>query len=363
MVLRISTIIGARPQFIKAAAVSRVFAADEDIEESLIDTGQHYDFNLSQVFFHELKIPEPKYRLQIGSGAHGYQTGRILEAVETVLLEEQPDLVMVYGDTNSTLAGALAAAKLKIPVAHIEAGLRSYDKTMPEEINRVLTDHMSRYLYAPTPSAIDNLVREGIAGNSVFQVGDVMFDAALQFSKFGKDTILDELGITPEHYTIVTIHRAENTDDPSCLNTIFNALMLLAEEELLVLPLHPRTKNKLEANNLLSRIEASEIKVIEPLGYIDVLTLLKNASRVITDSGGVQKEAFFFNKQCYTLRHHTEWTELVETGWNQLVPPVSEERILTSLRNPALLAQKSCDVFGDGNAAGKIRDHLKSVCA
>jgi UDP-GlcNAc3NAcA epimerase len=354
--VKILTVIGARPQFIKAAAVSRIIRETEGVEEVLIHTGQHYDQNMSDVFFEELEIPKPKHHLGIGGGSHGQQTGRMLEKLEAVLVDEQPDWVLVYGDTNSTLAGALAAVKLHIPVAHVEAGLRSFNRRMPEEINRVLTDHASELLFAPTQAAVANLKNEGLAGGKVRCVGDVMYDVALFFGKKAErqGRVLDELGLEPKGYILSTIHRAENTDDPKRLKVVFDALAEIASEVKVVLPLHPRTRKALEALGMLADVERS-LDLVEPLGYLDMVMLEKNAKLIATDSGGVQKEAFFYHVPCVTLRDETEWVELVDMGWNRLAPPLSTRAVVENIR---LGMSVSCPAdlkpYGEGNSAELI---------
>jgi len=320
------SIVGARPQFIKAAAVSRVLQKTQGVREVLVHTGQHYDANMSEVFFEELEIPRPDYNLGIGSATHGAQTGRMLEAIEEVLLREKPDWVLVYGDTNSTLAGALAAVKLHIPVAHIEAGLRSFNRRMPEEINRVLTDHASDILFAPTKAAVENLRREGISEEQIQLVGDVMYDAALYYGKKAEcqSQSLNRLGLKPKEYILATIHRAENTDDPRRLRAIFEGLAEVDQEMKVVLPLHPRTRVVLVEVGLYDKV-ARSVCLIEPVGYLDMVMLEKNARAIATDSGGVQKEAFFHRVPCLTLREETEWVELVDLGWNCIIPPTSKE--------------------------------------
>ena len=320
--LKVVSVVGARPQFIKAAAVSRVLRATPGVREVLVHTGQHYDDNMSRVFFEELEIPEPDYHLGVGSGTHGAQTGRMLEAIEQVLLEEKPDWVLVYGDTNSTLAGALAAVKLHIPVAHVEAGLRSFNRRMPEEINRVLTDHASDLLFAPTEAAVANLRREGIPEERIHCVGDVMYDAALYYGMKAEreSRILERLSLTRKGYILATVHRAENTDDHARLRAILQALSEAAQEVGVVFPVHPRTRKAMERYGLTDLVRP--LIVIDPVGYLDMVMLEKNARLIVTDSGGVQKEAFFYRVPCVTLREETEWEELVELGWNRLVPPL-----------------------------------------
>lgn len=358
--MRITTVVGARPQFIKAAAVSRVLRAMPGVREILVHTGQHYDDNMSDVFFRELEIPEPDYHLDIGSGTHGAQTGRMLEAIEQVLLKEGPDWVLVYGDTNSTLAGALAAAKLHIPVAHVEAGLRSFNRRMPEEINRVLTDHICDLLFAPTQAAVDNLLREGISPTAVRLVGDVMYEAALYYGAKAeaKSRVLARLGLQPKGYILATVHRAENTDDLARLEAIFSGLVSVGKSIPVVLPMHPRTRAALRYMGPISDIE-QRLRVIEPVGYLDMLVLEKNARLIATDSGGVQKEAFFYRVPCVTLRRETEWVELVELGWNQLVFPQSPRAVAEGILRGLETHQASeTNPYGDGNSGELIVKHL-----
>jgi UDP-GlcNAc3NAcA epimerase len=314
--MKILTILGARPQFIKAAVVSRAFKQyRKDVREVLVHTGQHYDANMSDVFFDELDIPHPDYNLGIGGGTHGQNTGRMIEKVEEILLKEKPDWVLVYGDTDSTLAGALAAAKLHIPVAHVEAGLRSFNRRMPEEINRVLTDHVASILFVPTSTAKKNLSNEGIDQNKIQTVGDVMYDAALYYKeKARKPPWFDNLKMSINEFVLCTIHRAENTDEPERLREIFQGL---SDCDLpMVLPLHPRTRGKLASQGI---VPAPNIQLTEPVGYLEMVWLEMNCKLIVTDSGGVQKEAYFHGKPCITLRDETEWLELVESGNNQLV--------------------------------------------
>lgn len=319
-------------------------------EEIIVHTGQHYDANMSDVFFDELGIPHPKYHLNVGSGSHGAMTGAMLVAIEEVLLEEEPDYVMVYGDTNSTLAGALAASKLLIPVIHVEAGLRSFNMSMPEEQNRILTDHISNLLFVPTQTAIDNLVREGIT-KGVHNVGDVMFDGILHFSKIAaeKSEILAQLGVSENAYLLCTIHRAENTNDISRLKGIVKGLN--DSKEQIILPLHPRTQKYLNDYEIAL---GANIRVIEPVGYLDMVRLETGAKKIVTDSGGVQKEAFFLGKPCITMRDETEWVETVENGWNVIVGADAEKitRAINSF-NPTV-ERKS--YFGNGTAARQMAD-------
>jgi len=301
--MKILTVVGARPQFIKAAVVSRELRQRNGMQEVLLHTGQHYDDNMSQVFFEELEIPQPDYNLGIGGGTHGQNTGRMIEAVEEVLFKERPDWVLVYGDTDSTLAGALAAVKLHIPVAHVEAGLRSFNRRMPEEINRVLTDHAADLLFAPTEKAVANLKREGLPEERIELVGDVMYDAALFYgAKAEKQSrILQTLGLVPKTYVLVTIHREENTDDPARLETIFNGLDQVALEIPVVCLVHPRTRKALGQYGIWDRV-SQHIRFLPPVGYLDMVMLEKHARLIVTDSGGVQKEAFFYRVPCVTLR-------------------------------------------------------------
>ena len=435
--MKICTIVGARPQFIKAAAVSRAIAAHNrqtsnieprTLNEVILHTGQHYDDGMSAVFFRELEIPEPKYNLAIGSGAHGAQTGQMLAAIEKVLIEEKPDWVLIYGDTNSTLAGALAAAKLHIPIAHVEAGLRSFNRRMPEEINRVVADQLSTLLLCPSQVAVDNLAAEGIGGKgdrmsavidepppalratsagggqkesspvnleqsspveprtlniehsspvehrtlnieqatSVVITGDVMADA-LQFAATkasAQSNILARLGLQPQRYILATVHRAENTDDPKRLRNIMAALSELAEREPVILPLHPRTRKILERTSNLEpstlnveprtlNIERpSSLRIIDPLGYFDIIALEKSARMLLTDSGGMQKEAYWLKVPCITLRDETEWVETVESGWN-ILTGADSDRIVTAVQNFKAPATHP-PLYGDGQAAEKI---------
>jgi UDP-GlcNAc3NAcA epimerase len=327
------------------------------VDEVVIHTGQHYDENMSGSFFKELEIREPDHHLGIGSGLHGAQTGRMLEAIEEVLLQRCPDWVLVYGDTNSTLAGALAASKLRMPLAHVEAGLRSFNKRMPEELNRVLTDHAADLLFAPTQAAVENLRREGIPVSKVKFVGDVMYDAALQYGDRAESTsgVLDRLGVESRRYILATVHRAENTDDPERLRAIFDGLGRVAKDVPVVLPLHPRTRNALEAASMFA--EASDtIYLTEPAGYLDMLMLEKHARLIATDSGGVQKEAFFYRVPCVTLREETEWVELVQLGWNRLVRPITVESVEETVRDALnhVGAAPGANPYGDGRSAHKI---------
>ncbi|HLT99044.1 MAG TPA: UDP-N-acetylglucosamine 2-epimerase (non-hydrolyzing) [Burkholderiaceae bacterium] len=341
----ITTILGARPQFIKAAAVSRAIKAYGGMEETIVHTGQHYDPSMSDVFFKEMDIPQPQHQLSVGGGTHGVMTGEQLKQIEAILLEQRPDCVLVYGDTNSTLAGALAAVKLHIPVAHVEAGLRSFNRRMPEEVNRVLTDHMAQLHFAPTETACRHLRKEGISGKGVHLSGDVMMDAALFYgSRARQPEWFDELKVNVGAFLLCTIHRAENTDSPTRLRNIFRGLA--QSERPIILPLHPRTRKMLEQFGIQA---ASPIHVVEPVGYLEMTWLETNCAAVVTDSGGVQKEAFFHGKPCITLRDETEWTELVELGANTLVG-ADAERIALSINQCAERVLQA-EVYGDGRAA------------
>ena len=357
---KIVSIVGARPQCVKAAAVSRIIAAHAAGRECLVHTGQHYDSNMSDVFFSELGIPQPHYNLAIGSATHGAQTGRMLEAIEGVLLQERPDWVLIYGDTNSTLAGAIAAAKLHIPGAHVEAGLRSFNRLMPEEINRILADHASTILFAPTRTAVQNLKSEGIDAAKVVLSGDVMYDAARHFHRCAieRSTILESLGLRRKGFVLATVHRAENTDDPARLAVILGALAAIASETTVVLPLHPRTRASIAKADLAL---PKGMSFIDPVGYLDMVMLEEAARLIVTDSGGVQKEAFFFKVPCVTLRDETEWTELVEAGWNTLLAPRLLDEVVGGLQ-AALVAEPPAvwpaDLYGSGSAAQLIVDHL-----
>lgn len=315
MTQRIVTIVGARPQFIKAAALSRALRAEPSLSEDLIHTGQHFDDNMSQVFFRELAMSAPRFNLDIHGGHHGQMTGRMLEAIEALLLDLKPHLVLVYGDTNSTLAGALAAAKLHIPVAHVEAGLRSFNRRMPEELNRILVDHLAALLFCPSFDALANLRAEGISAG-VHHTGDVMFDATLhaRSAALQQSDILTRLALVPGHYVLCTIHRSENTDHESRLRALLSHVRQAAGELPVVLPLHPRTRQAL----MRFGIGTQGLRLIEPLGYFDMHRLLAGAAQVLTDSGGVQKEAYFHRVPCVTLRDDTEWSETLAAGWNRL---------------------------------------------
>ena len=353
--MKLITIIGARPQFIKAAAVSREIAKHENIDEIIVHTGQHFDTNMSEIFFEQMQIPKPDYNLEINSLSHGAMTGRMIEKIEEVLMIEKPDWVLVYGDTNSTISGSLAAKKLHIKVAHVEAGLRSFNRNMPEEINRILTDKISDLLLCPTDTAVQNLQNEGIGNNSLARVvkcGDVMQDAAIFYSDLAQKPEIE----VPEQFISATIHRAENTDYPKRLTSIFNALTEISKEISIILPLHPRTK-KIISNSQL-KINNSELIFIDPVGYLEMIYLLKNCKMVMTDSGGLQKEAFFFHKPCVTLRDETEWIELVENGYNMIVGS-NYDKIISGFH---LMKDKqlnyNINLYGNGKASELIIKEL-----
>lgn len=349
--MKIITVVGARPQFIKAAPVSRELR--KYFDEKLVHTGQHYDDNMSKIFFEELGIPLPDYNLKIGSGSHGKMTGEMLAKLEEIYINEKPDCVLVYGDTNSTLAGALAASKLLIPVIHVEAGLRSYNKAMPEEQNRILTDNISKLLLVPTVDAEKNLKNEGIT-EGVYNIGDVMYDAVLMFKERSKskEYLLKNLNLLPNEYILTTIHRAENTNDINRLKNIIEALN--ESKETIVLPLHPRTKKFVSDYGLTFN---ENIKIIEPIGYLEMLMLESNAKKIVTDSGGVQKEAYFMGKPCITMRDETEWVETVEVGWNVIVG-TDKYAIIDAINNFNPKGEQKL-IFGDGRASEKIVELLK----
>lgn len=358
--MKILTILGARPQFIKAGSVSREIAKFSELNEVIVHTGQHYDTNMSDIFFEEMKIPKPDYYLGIGGKTHGAMTGQMIEKIEEVAMKEKPDWILVYGDTNSTLAGAIVASKLHIKLAHIEAGLRSFNMKMPEEINRILTDRISNILFCPTDTAIQNLKNEGYdkLDNKIVKSGDVMQDGAIFYKKYAKKTDYQ----IKNDFILCTVHRAENTDDEKRLRNIFLALNEISADKQIVLPLHPRTKKIIE--NL--EIETGNLLIIDPVGYLEMIWLIDNCSLVITDSGGLQKEAFFFSKPCLTLRDETEWIELVENGYNVLVG-TNKENIVESYtylvsRNFQIPSKneplKSTSLYGKGNASELIVKEL-----
>jgi UDP-GlcNAc3NAcA epimerase len=356
---KILTVLGARPQFIKASVVSHAFRQSGQLQELLVHTGQHFDANMSDVFFDELGMSKPDHYLDIHGGGHGAMTGRMLERLEQVMLAERPDAVLVYGDTNSTLAGALAAAKLHIPVAHVEAGLRSSNKAMPEEINRILTDRISRWLFTPTQAAAQHLQREGFGPDQIHPVGDVMYDVALHHGQRVQSGtgLMACLGLEPKGYVLATVHRAENTDHAERLAAIVDALTDIARQLTVVWPLHPRTRAVLQKIGKLEGL-AAQVKLIDPVGYLDMVQLEKFAALIATDSGGVQKEAFFHQVPCVTLRDETEWVELVDAGWNRLAPPVDSQS-LSRVFNVALGSQGDrVAPYGTGCAAQAIVEKL-----
>ncbi|MCL4417463.1 MAG: UDP-N-acetylglucosamine 2-epimerase (non-hydrolyzing) [Actinobacteria bacterium] len=352
--MKIATVVGSRPQFIKMAPVSKVIR--KNFKELIIHTGQHYDYEMDRIFFEELDIPLSDYYLGVGSGTHGYQTGEMLKRIEEILINEKPDFVLVYGDTNSTLAGALAGAKLGIKVAHVEAGLRSFDKSMPEEINRVITDHCSNILFCPTKTAVKNLNREGI-NDGAYLTGDVMVDSLLHNKEIAesKSGILEKLELKSNEYIVATIHRASNTDRKEKLDKIVNSFCELGET--IIFPIHPRTEKYLKEYGLFDKLRAS-VRLTKPLGYLDFLKLMIHAKKIVTDSGGIQKEAYILKVPCITLRENTEWVETVEDGWNVLVS-VDKENIRRAIHQfqPSLSNHK--EIFGNGSAAKEIFDYLE----
>jgi UDP-N-acetylglucosamine 2-epimerase len=354
--MKIASVVGARPQFIKAWPVSRQLRRLGHTE-TIVHTGQHYDHQMSDVFFDEMGIARPDHFLEIGSGSHGDQTGRMIIAIEKTLLREAPDCVLVYGDTNTTLAGAIAACKLGVQLAHVEAGLRSYNRKMPEEHNRVLTDHCSDLLLCPTQTAVDNLEREGVV-RGVHLVGDVMYDAVLAFGARAREQsrILASLGVASGGYTLATVHRAYNTDDPDVLRRLVQALDTVGETVLF--PVHPRTRARLSANGGFPALQ--HVRLIDPLGYLDMLALEQHARVILTDSGGVQKEAFFFEVPCVTLRPETEWVETVASGWNVLVGS-DHDAIVAAARDAKRPSQQPPRVFGDGHAAQRIAELMTAA--
>lgn len=367
--LKILTILGARPQFIKAATVSRAISLLNEkghlrIQEVIVHTGQHYDFKMSNIFFDEMNIPHPDYQLECGNLNHGAMTGRMLGEIEEIILKEKPDHVLVYGDTNSTLAGALAASKLHVPLSHVEAGLRSFKMAMPEEVNRILTDRVSSHLFCPSATAVDNLKKEGFpfeTANSntqnIYIVGDVMYDATLFYANIAKNTVfLKNWDLCEKNYVLCTVHRAENTDNPERLISIFSALQEIAKSLPVVLPLHPRTQNLLKMKGWSKFLES--ITILEPVSYLEMQRLEMGAKVILTDSGGMQKEAFFHRVPCITLRDETEWIETVDLGWNQLVGSDQENLLsaFNNLKDP--LADTFIPVYGNGDAATKCVEYL-----
>lgn len=356
--MKIVTVIGARPQIIKAAALSRAIRQhfSKEMQEVIVHTGQHYDNNMSQVFFDELDIPQPQYNIGVGSDSHGVQTAKMIEGIEKILLKEKPDCIVLYGDTNSTLAGAIAASKIHVPIVHIEAGLRSFNKSMPEEINRICCDHCSTLLFSPTATGYRNLVNEGIT-SGIYHCGDVMYDNSKYFANIAdkKSQILEKEQLRCIDYILCTIHRDNNTDQPERLNAIFKALLKISESKMVVLPLHPRTSKLLSINleqTLFNTItNNANIKLLPPASFFDMIVLERHAQMVVTDSGGVQKEAFFFQKPCLILRSETEWKEIVECG-AAAITDANEDKIIESynsfVENPPHNYPK---IFGDGKAA------------
>jgi UDP-GlcNAc3NAcA epimerase len=351
--MKIVTIVGARPQFVKAAVLSRAIASMPGITEVIIHTGQHYDINMSDIFFEEMSIPKPDYHLGINGKSHGAMTGQMLEAIEAKLLINKPDWLLVYGDTNSTLAGALAAKKLHIKIAHVEAGLRSFNIQMPEEVNRILTDRMSDMLFCPTEYAVQNLHKEGFSNFDckVINTGDVMQDAAMYYAADSAKPDMD----LPSTFCLATVHRAENTDDPKKLSSLFKALDKISETIPVILPLHPRTKSCLSKFG----ISPKKVRFIDPIGYFEMIWLLQNCKAVLTDSGGLQKEAFFFHKPCLTLRDETEWLELVDHKFNQIVG-ANEAKILDAYEKLDFTLDYNIDLYGEGKAANKILNELQN---
>jgi UDP-GlcNAc3NAcA epimerase len=356
--IKILTILGTRPQFIKAALVSQAIARTSGIEEIVVHTDQHSDMNMSGIFFQELEIPNPRYHLNISGGAHGDMIGRMLVAIEEVINKEQPDRILVYGDSNSTLAGALSAARLHTPITHVEAGLRSFNLQMPEEINRVVTDHLSDQLLTPTASATANLLHENIPREWIHQVGDVMYDAALFYrSKAEKcSQVLKNYGLAQGKYVLVTVHRQENTSSSRRMELIVEALRRVAQDMPVVWPLHPRTSRCLPQGDV--RVMSNKFILLPPLGYLDMVMLERNAAVIATDSGGIQKESYFHRVPCVTLRYETEWIELVEMGWNRLAPPGKAdiaESILQALNTTGIDSMP----YGSGDATEQILAHLQ----
>ncbi|MEQ1579257.1 MAG: UDP-N-acetylglucosamine 2-epimerase (non-hydrolyzing) [Steroidobacteraceae bacterium] len=356
---KIVTVLGARPQFVKASLLSRAMQEMGGIAEAIVHTGQHYDREMSDVFFEQLGIPSPKHVLGIAGGTHGDMTGRMLCALEPVVMSEAPDCLLVYGDTNSTLAGALVASKLNIPIAHVEAGLRSYNRQMPEEVNRLVTDHLSTLLFCPTVASVENLRAEGILAG-VHQVGDIMYDAALHYSRVAAESpVSAEVCRWPEKgYVLATVHRQENTDDPLKLRRIIDALAALSADVPVVLPLHPRTRARLEALQPSVGASLAKLHLLPPVGYLEMLLLERRAGLVMTDSGGVQKEAYFFKVPCVTLRDQTEWVELVEMGWNILVDVLVDDIADKARKAMGARGTDQVSPYGDGNAVRRIASLL-----
>jgi UDP-N-acetylglucosamine 2-epimerase len=360
-------VIGARPQIIKSAPIIHEVSWDADIDFQIVHTGQHYDFEMSRIFFGELELPDPVVNLGVGSGSHAWQTGKIMIGLEKTIEKLEPELVLVPGDTNSTLAGALAAVKLHVPVAHVEAGARSYDMSMPEEVNRRLTDHCSRMLFAATENCVKNLLREGISEDQILLTGDTMYDALLKHKTGAvRSRILEKLGLEVGEYAVLTVHRPENVDDPEALKAIMEAMIEL-KELAIVFPVHPRTMERLKATGLLRRVkEAEHVKLVDPVGYHEMLRLVKDSKMVFTDSGGLQKEAFWLHTMCITLRERTEWVETVELGANMLVGNnknviVRKARECLAVEGLRTKLKGLPNLFGEGNASPKIIDALRKT--
>ena len=379
--MKIVTIIGARPQIIKAAALSRAIKNrfSDQITEIIVHTGQHYDENMSQVFFDELGIPHPDYNLHVGSGSHGTQTAKMTEGIEEILQKENPDYIVLYGDTNSTLAGAIAAAKIHVPIVHIEAGLRSFNKSMPEEINRIVCDHCSTLLFSPTLAGYENLKREGfpmdnagpytIDNPKVYHCGDIMYDNSLYFSTLSaeKTDIIQRLGLSGKPFVLSTIHRDSNTDNPQRLTTIFESIIKISEETIVVLPLHPRTakllKTNLSADNQEKLFNSENIIITPPVSFLEMIELERNAKLIMTDSGGVQKESYFFKKPCIILRPETEWIEIVKTGSAVLVD-ADADRIMNAWKHfKTRTSNEFPPIFGDGHAAEFMLEQMSRSVA
>jgi UDP-GlcNAc3NAcA epimerase len=352
--MKIITVVGARPQFIKSSVLSNVFTNNySNINEIIIHTGQHFDSNMSNIFFEQLSIKKPKYNLNIGGGTHGQMTGRQIEQIEQVLLNEKPNLVIVYGDTNSTLSASIAASKLNIPIAHVEAGLRSFNKNMPEEQNRIISDHLSSYLFAPSELSVSNLLKENISNSNIFNYGDIMFDVINVFKKQEIKPIISQN--IPSNYILCTFHREENTENPKKLSEIIRALNECCQN--IIFPIHPRTKNAITKNNLSL---SDKIICIDPIGYLQMSWLLSNCDFVITDSGGVQKESFFHNKYCIVTRNETEWTELVKLGFNVLTG-ANSENILRQIKNKTIVNSLNVSPYGNGTTAIQIAKKLAEI--
>jgi len=353
--MKILTVVGARPQFIKASAVSRAIKLSSVLNEVVIHTGQHYDSKMSQVFFDELNIPKPQINLNIGNLSHGEMTGKQIIELERIMIDQKPDLVVVYGDTNSTAAGALAAVKLQIPIAHIEAGLRSFNKKMPEEINRIITDSMSDYLFTPSLTATENLIREGVNENNIFELGDVMYDSIKYFYKYKKrPKQLEEKMYKKDSFVLVTLHRQENVDKKYIFQNLIEGIS--AANEHILMPLHPRTKKIIENQNI---VIPSNISIMDPVSYLEMIWLIDHCKFIATDSGGLQKEAYFMKKYCITLREETEWTELVSSGWNILVGS-DKEKIRGAFINPLTLTQSN-NIYGTGDSSTLIVNKIEEL--